>query len=1056
MKEESMKKRNRPRGMKAMVMSAVAAVFITAFPVIPAAEEISEAAVPGQGTGTTYYVSSQNGDDANDGQSENKAFQSLEKINELTLGPGDQVLLECGSIFNNQALHLKGSGSEEAYIVVTSYGEGNKPQINTNGWGQWKQNYRNDKAVGDMPAGGKTVSTALLLNDVEYIEVSSLEITNDRDRDGGYNDGKAYNAEDALDRTGVASMAKNNGTLDHIVLRDLYIHDVDGNVYNKQSVNGGIYFVAGIADNEEATGIARYNDVLIENCYLDNVNRKGIGCAYTAYGEQQFGSKTYLSDEDMQKYGATNVVIQNNYVKGAGGDAITPQYCYRPIVQYNVAEEAGRQMNTEDYQREAGRVAAGIWPWTCKDAVFQYNECFNTLNAASGNGDGQAWDADTGDGTLYQYNYSHGNTGGTVMFCLQKAVNSTFRYNISQNDGSGENIGTLSLAKNPDAHIYNNTFYIPEGTAIIGARMGYAQASALMQNNIFYYTGDSPKTETFKGNASGDNIKLYDNNLYYNYTSAPQVDQTPILVRSGEQVMADPGTAPKQAADDHKVYRHDNAAEGEATAFDGYKLAEGSPAINAGKVITDQNGKEVEHDFFGNEIIDNPDIGAVEYPTISEDTSIHDTVYIVKDDGIYVPYTDNNPLTVSEFKSNVSIGNKAVGEVIKADGEKAADTDKITDEMKFKVTAQSSAVKEIPIIQKNTYNWVSDFVLRQQGNVWFAQSKASGENEWKNVAAANFDTTYVTWKPDKWHGIGIDISQEEFNNTGVTDETHGLIAAPASTASPTFLTAMAFRVPKSGTIEFTVKSQDGSGNTEPYIRQADNTGDITLSLFVNDQEILSSTLSESFKTAEEWAKIDPLAVKQGDYVRVVLNGGNGEKRSVHITPNIEYLDIDTEAPEKVTASVAEGTVTDTEATVSWEAAADNVGVTGYNVYLNGTKLNEEAVTGTSYRLEGLEAETEYTVKVKAVDAAGNESEGAEVKFTTEAKAEPQPEPEPEPEPQPQPDMEEDKDNGSGTPANKQEKAIETGDDINMSVPVTGILLSIGAVMAVCFRKKKKS
>ena len=83
-----------------MVMSAVAAVFITAFPVIPAAEEISEAAVPGQGTGTTYYVSSQNGDDANDGQSENKAFQSLEKINELTLGPGHQVLLECGSIFN--------------------------------------------------------------------------------------------------------------------------------------------------------------------------------------------------------------------------------------------------------------------------------------------------------------------------------------------------------------------------------------------------------------------------------------------------------------------------------------------------------------------------------------------------------------------------------------------------------------------------------------------------------------------------------------------------------------------------------------------------------------------------------------------------------------------------------------------------------------------------------------------------------------------------------------------------------------------------------------------
>ena len=36
---------------------------------------------------------------------------------------------------------------------------------------------------------------------------------------------------------------KDKGTLDHIVLDDLYIHDVDGNVYNKHMTNGGIYFI---------------------------------------------------------------------------------------------------------------------------------------------------------------------------------------------------------------------------------------------------------------------------------------------------------------------------------------------------------------------------------------------------------------------------------------------------------------------------------------------------------------------------------------------------------------------------------------------------------------------------------------------------------------------------------------------------------------------------------------------------------------------------------------------------------------------------------------------
>ena len=57
--------------------------------------------------GTTYYVSSSKGDDSNDGTSESKPFKTLEKINKLTLKPGDQVLLEKGSVFNDQYLHLK-------------------------------------------------------------------------------------------------------------------------------------------------------------------------------------------------------------------------------------------------------------------------------------------------------------------------------------------------------------------------------------------------------------------------------------------------------------------------------------------------------------------------------------------------------------------------------------------------------------------------------------------------------------------------------------------------------------------------------------------------------------------------------------------------------------------------------------------------------------------------------------------------------------------------------------------------------------------------------------
>ena len=74
-----------------------------------------------------------------------------------------------------------------------------------------------------------------------------------------------------------------------------------------------------------------------------------------------------------------------------------------------------------------GKVAAGIWPWKCKDALFRYNEAADTRL----NQDGMAYDADSGDGTTYEYNYSRQNEGGCVMFCLDEAIHNTFSHNVS-------------------------------------------------------------------------------------------------------------------------------------------------------------------------------------------------------------------------------------------------------------------------------------------------------------------------------------------------------------------------------------------------------------------------------------------------------------------------------------------------------------------------------------------------------------------------------------------------------------------------------------------------
>ena len=89
---------------------------------------------------------------------------------------------------------------------------------------------------------------------------------------------------------------------------------------------------------------------------------------------------------------------------------------------------------------------------------------------------------------------------------------------------------------------------------------------------------------------------------------------------------------------------------------------------------------------------------------------------------------------------------------------------------------------------------------------------------------------------------------------------------------------------------------------------------------------------------------------------------------------------DTKAPTGPTVLTA-GTPSAAAVPLSWNAATDNVGVTGYRIYRNGGLVS--TVTGLSYTDTGLLAGTTYQYKVTAVDAAGNESTpGAVTSATT--------------------------------------------------------------------------
>ena len=89
---------------------------------------------------------------------------------------------------------------------------------------------------------------------------------------------------------------------------------------------------------------------------------------------------------------------------------------------------------------------------------------------------------------------------------------------------------------------------------------------------------------------------------------------------------------------------------------------------------------------------------------------------------------------------------------------------------------------------------------------------------------------------------------------------------------------------------------------------------------------------------------------------------------------------DTTAPSEPTYLKASGTTASTTK-LSWTASTDKVGVTGYEILVDGSVVG--TASGTTYTASGLSASTEYSFTVRALDAAGNRStSSSEVSVTT--------------------------------------------------------------------------
>ena len=112
-----------------------------------------------------------------------------------------------------------------------------------------------------------------------------------------------------------------------------------------------------------------------------------------------------------------------------------------------------------------------------------------------------------------------------------------------------------------------------------------------------------------------------------------------------------------------------------------------------------------------------------------------------------------------------------------------------------------------------------------------------------------------------------------------------------------------------------------------------------------------------------------LAVASSNNFYVKAKDASGNFSAASSTLTVTTL-ADTAVPT-TPATLSATATTQTTTNLSWTASTDNIGVTGYNVYQNGTL--KTTVSTTSYAVTGLTARTAYTFNVKAKDAAGNVS-----------------------------------------------------------------------------------
>src|SRR4030042_6322428 len=232
---------------------------------------------------TNYYFDPVSGNDTNTGTSAVSAFTSLSRIADLTLKPGDSILLRAGTVFTGP-IYISCKGDPVNPVVIGKYGGTPRPYIK---------------------AGGKCNNAVHVFNS-EHIVVRDLEISN-----------KGTDPIDGIN--GILIEVKNYGTAKDITIDNLFIHDVYGILVRENLGGGNAILMRNKLGDDTLSMSSRFDGLVVQNCYIKDCRRNGI-MMWGNWIRSQWNPNL-------------NVVIRNNIIDGVPGDGIVPVACERPLVE---------------------------------------------------------------------------------------------------------------------------------------------------------------------------------------------------------------------------------------------------------------------------------------------------------------------------------------------------------------------------------------------------------------------------------------------------------------------------------------------------------------------------------------------------------------------------------------------------------------------------------------------------------------------------------------------------------------------------------------------------